>query len=369
MSLSVYYVTIAKKSNQSEQLDKMKKLSLRFSAWAIALVVVLLGARLGVLAQSNGLGITPKQSFTMKAGEQASNSLYINNLNRNLPLNVHIQVVDFEPADESGAAKLLQATDQPQTPWSLKPYLSLPDNVTVPAGQSKSIPFTIKLPASIGAGTYYSAVEYIASTGNTQQQVNIAASTATLLFINVPGQVTELMTMQDFGMVPMKLTHTKTGEAVYSSDPKAKIKSIFTDRHFEFAYRVKNGGNVAEQPAGSLLIKNIFGHTVAHVDNANPKAQLALIGQTRRFQGCNPKSLSTNDLPNDTNCIAFNLKPGFYTATLAIYYGQNGQETRQIGATAHFWYLPWTSVIVFLVILALIIYAIYRLYHKTSRRR
>jgi len=332
----------------------MKKLSLRLSAWALVLVVSLLGIRLSAVAQSNGLGVTPKQSFTMKAGEQASNSLYVNNLNRSLPLNIHLQIVDFEAANESGAAKLLQASDQPQTSWSLKPYLTLPDNVTVPPGQSKQIPFTIKLPASIGAGTYYSAVEYIASTGSTQQQVNIAASTATLLFINVPGQVNELMTMQSFGL---------------SSNNAGNTSSVFQSYPTFFSYRIKNSGNVAEQPAGSLIIKNIFGHTVAHVSNANPKGQLALIGQTRRFEGCNPRSLDANDLSKDSNCTPFSLKPGFYTATLAMYYGQNGQETRQIGATAHFWYLPWTAVVVFLAILALIIYAIYRLYHKTSRRR
>lgn len=331
----------------------MKKLSLRFSALALVLAVSLLVGGLKAGAQSNGLGVTPKLSFTMKAGEQASNSLYINNLNKTQPLNIHLQVVDFEASGENGSAKLLQASDQPLTKYSLKPYLSLPDNVVVPPGQSKQIPFTLKLPASVGAGTYYSAVEYIASTGSTQQQVNIAASTATLLFINVPGQVDELMTMESFGF-----SATTGGKSSYASSSAPKY----------FSYRIKNSGNVAEQPAGSLIIKNIFGHTVAHVTNANPKAQLALIGQTRRFEGCNPRSTAADDIPKDSNCTPFHLKPGFYTATLAVYYGQNGQETRQIGATAHFWYLPWSFVVVFVIILALIIYTIYRLYHKTTRR-
>src|SRR6266404_2565422 len=103
--------------------------------------------KFSALAQSNGLGVTPRQSFTMKAGDQASNSLFLNNLNKTQPLTVHIKIVDFEALDDSGSAKLLQASDQPQTPWSLKAYLSLPDVVTVPAGQSKQVPFTVKLPA------------------------------------------------------------------------------------------------------------------------------------------------------------------------------------------------------------------------------
>ncbi len=331
----------------------MKKLSLRFSAGVLVLVVALLGVRLSTSAQSNGLSIVPKLSFTMQAGTQASNSLYINNLSRTEPLNIHIQVVDFEASGQSGAAKLLQASDQPQTSWSLKPYLSLPDNVTVPAGQSKSIPFTIKLPASIGAGSYYSAVEYIAGSGSTQQQVNIAASSATLLFINVPGQVNELMTMENFG---------------FAKSEGANSSSVFQKSPSFFAYTIKNSGNVAEEPAGSMVIKNIFGHTVANVSNANPRGQLALIGQTRRFEGCNPKTTDPGELGKLSNCTPFKLGPGFYTATLVIYYAQNGQQSHQIGATSHFWVMPLYFVIIFLLVLALIIYAIYRLYHKTSRR-
>jgi len=324
----------------------------------VSLVTVMIGLFISMpglaAAQSNGLGITPKESFTMKAGQTASNSLFLANLNKNQPLNVHLSVVDFTYQDESGAAKLLQASDQPQTPWSLKPYITLPDSVTVAPGASKQVPFTLKLPENIGAGTYYSAVEYTASTGSGGQQVTIAASTATLLFINVPGKVTELLTMKSFGMFNNKTS---------------KFQSTFHNQPSYFAYRLANTGNLAEQPAGSVVIKNMFGHIVTKVDNANPKSQIALIGQTRKFTGCNPKSEAVEDLPKDENCVPLNLKPGLYTATLAIFYGQNGQETREIGATTHFWYLPWSFVIEALIVLALILYFAYRIVGARRRRR
>lgn len=332
---------------------KVKQIIKLVSTVTAALALSLLPA-IKVNAQSNGLGVTPKESYTMEAGQQASNVLYLNNLSKTQPLTVHLSVVDFTAEDETGAAKLLQASDQPQTPWSLKPYLTLPDFVTVAPASTKQVPFTIKLPASIGAGSYYSAVEYTATTGANQQQVNIAASTATLLFINVPGQVSELLTMKSFGMYNPKTT---------------KFQSVFHSLPSYFAYRIQNTGDAAEAPAGSLVIKNLAGHIVAKVDNANPKGQIALISQTRRFVGCNPKSTSSQDLPKDTNCTTFDLKPGFYTATLAILYGQNGQPTRQIGATAHFWYLPWGFVVEVLIVLALIVYFAYRIYSRVNRRR
>jgi hypothetical protein len=329
----------------------MKNLVKLACAAAIGAAAVLIPT-LQAAAQSNGLGVTPKESFTMKAGQQASNVLYLSNLNKTQSLRVHLTLVDFTAQDETGTAKLLQGSDQPQTPWSLKPYLTLPDFVTVAPNGTKQIPFTIKLPASIGAGTYYSAVEYTATAGDNQQQVNVSASTATLLFINVPGQVTELLTMKTFGMFEGN-----------------SFKSIFQKQPTFFDYRLQNSGNVAEQPAGSLVIKSMTGHIVAKVDNVNPKQQLALIGQTRRFQGCNPKSNVPEDLPKDTNCIPFNLKPGFYTATIAIFYGQNGQTTRQIGATTHFWYLPWSFILEALVVLALVVYFLLRVYKRVARRR
>jgi hypothetical protein len=322
---------------------------------AIALVIAaVLFAGSPVKAQSNGLGVTPKESFTMKAGQQASNSLFLSNLNKVVPLNVQIKVVDFTALDESGAAKLLQASDQAQTPWSLKPYLTVPDFVTVAPGASKQVPFTIKLPDNVGAGTYYSAIEYVASSGNDKQQVTISASTATLLFINVPGNVSELLSMKSFGMY----------------DPKSsKFQSFFRSQPEFFSYRITNSGNVAESPAGSVVIKNMFGKTVANVSNANPKGQLALIGQTRRFQGCNIKSTQPDELAKDSNCKPFNLSPGYYSATLVVLYGQNGQPTRQIGATSHFWYLPISFLIKVIVGLLVLGYVLHRLQGWYVRRR
>lgn len=305
-------------------------------------------------AQSNGLGVTPKESFTMKAGQQATNTLFLSNLNKTEPLRVKLTVVDFTSLDESGSAKLLQSTDQAQTPWSLKPYITLPEFVTVAPGASKQIPFTLKLPANIGAGSYYSAIEYTASTGGESQQVTIAASTATLLFINVPGNVKEQLILKQFG-----LFNTKTN----------KFQSFFQEKPKYFAYRLQNDGNLAESPAGTVIVKNIFGNKVAKVDNANPKGQLALIGQTRRFQGCNAKSKAAEELPKDSNCIPFDIKPGFYTANIVIFYGQNGQETRQIGATSHFWYLPWSFIVMALIVLLALVYAIYRIYNRTTSRK
>jgi hypothetical protein len=336
-------------------LQKTKELKWPFFTLLVAATSFL--PSLHTTAQSNGLGITPKLSYTIQAGNQRSDSLYINNLSTSQPLNLKLTVVDFKPQDETGTPQLLQASDSPVTPWSLKPYITLPQSVTIAPGKSKLVPFTIKIPASLGAGSYYSAVEYLAQNGNTPERVNVAASSATLLFATVPGQAKEQLSMEQFGA-------TQTDKA-----GKISFKSVFGKPPSSFSYRIKNSGNISESPSGSIVIKNFFGKVVANIDSANPRSELVLIGQTRRFDVCYPKSTDSQNLGKNDNCKSLNLKPGRYTAEIQMLYGLNGQNSSQIGAKATFWYLPLWFVFALFIVLALISYGIYRLYRKLSAPR
>ncbi len=314
----------------------------------VLLFTVLLVHDLPAAAQSNGLGITPKLSYTVNAGEQRSDTLYVNNLSTSQVLNLKLKVIDFKPQDETGAPKLLQASDEPLTPWSLKPYMTLPDRVTIEPGKSKLIPFTIKIPKSVGAGSYYSAVQYTAVSDFDQEKVNVAASSASLIFVTVPGDASELLNLVQFG--PYEGGKFQT---MFASKPPAS-----------FAYRIKNSGNISESPSGSIVVKNFFGHVVRSIDNANPLGQLVIIGQTRRFEVCAPKSDKQEDLGKPSNCKPLKLMPGRYTAQIELLYGQNGKTNRQIGATSTFWYLPIWFVILALIVLTAIVYGGWRLYKK-----
>jgi hypothetical protein len=320
----------------------------------LALVLVL-GASLlssaSVSAQSNGLGITPRINLTSKPGGSISDSLRINNLSSTQPLSLQITLVDFKPANDSGTPQLIEDPSVAPTPWSLKPYLSLPEFITIPAGQSKSIPYTIKFPPSVGAGSYYSAIEYKAQGNQNQQKVTVAASSATLVFVNVEGNASELLSLLNFG--PIKAAG-------------GGIKSSFSKPPTLFTYRLKNSGNLNEAPAGSIVIKNMLGHVIAGIDNVNPKSELALIGQTRRFEVCYPKNLDQQSLVKANNCKPLKITPGKYTAQLVLLYGQNGQPSRQIGANASFWYLPLWFIIVVIIVLAVIVWLAYQIYRRFS---
>ena len=330
---------------------KMKKFYLKLLAFSLA--IGLFGyLSLPAAAQSNGLGVTPRISLGSRPGGVIRDSLRVSNLSTTQPLNLRISVIDFRPAGESGTPQLIRDPNAEQTPWSLKPYLTIPETATVGAGQSTNIPFTVRFPENVGAGSYYSAIEYQAVGATDEQRVNIAASSATLLFINVQGDAQELLTLLDFG-----------------PSSGGKIKSIFSESPQTFQYRLKNSGNLNEAPAGSIVVKNMMGKIIASIDRVNPRGELALIGQTRRFETCYPRNTEESELVKPDNCQPLNLMPGRYTAEIVLLYGQNGQQTREIGAKAAFWYLPPWFVAFLIVVLAAIAWVVYTIYRRRKPRR
>jgi hypothetical protein len=324
---------------------------------------VVLSALSAVNAQSNGLGISPRKDYTIEAGENIKDRLYLDNLSDKDRLTVNIRVVDFKAADESGAPELDRREDVDPTPWSLRPFIDVPSKVTVEPGEAVFVPFSIAIPAGQGAGSYYSAIEYVAVTDE-QEQVSIAASTATLVFAKVPGETKQLLQLEQFGAY----------EASRDGEEGAFKGLFFSGPPRELAYRLTNEGNIAEQPSGSIIIKNIFGKEVKIIDDANPKDALALLGQTRRFQVCIETEEQVVKSQNETestvtSCKTPQLKPGRYTAELALLYGENGNNTKEVTAQATFWYLPaWFILLVALILGAVLALGTY-LYKKIRRPR
>jgi len=339
----------------------MKRFSSILSA-ALLTLVVMLGALPASAAttssgQSSGLSIQPRKNYTIKAGESITDKLTIGNLDDADTLNISLRMIDFTYTDQTGTPKLFLAQNAPQTTWSLKPFTTLPKTVQVGPGDTKTVQFSIKVPKNQGAGSYYGAIIYQAA-GTNGGNVALNASGATLVFVSVPGIVQENMTLQKYG--------------AYTSD-NGGVTGSFTyiatnAQPQQLAFALKNQGNVAESPAGSIVVKDTFGHTVSTIDSINPNSSLALIGQDRLFQTC-IKSLQEKiklegGTTKSTACTDPGLMPGRYTAHLDLFYGQNGNQTREITATATFWILPWWFIILCLIILLAIVYGIWRLKRK-----
>jgi hypothetical protein len=295
-------------------------------------------------AQSSSLSIPPKKNYIVEPGDSVDDSLVIRNLDATHELNLYLRVIDFTYTDDSGTPKLMLDQNAEPTTWSLRNYLKVPESVTVPAGQSQTVKMSVTMPKGIGAGSYYSAIIY-STTAPSGGNVGLAASGVTLAFVTVPGTVNENLTIKSLGS--------------YNADAKAYQYFNFNEPKV-IAYTLENKGNVTEAPAGSITLKDMFGHEYS-VSDVNPSKSLALIGQTRTFQACVKLAAQSVDFQGSKTeanaCVSPGLWPGLYTVSADLFYGQNGNLTKELTKTTHFWYLPlWFLIIAAIIILVLAFY-------------
>lgn len=325
------------------------------AALTVSLMII---SPVSAATSSSGLSITPRKNFNIQPGSGVTDKLTIGNLDGGNDLNITFRVVDFTFMDETGTPKLFLAENAAQTTWSLKPFTTLPQSLVVPKGASRTVNFSVKIPKGQGAGSYYSAIQYVA-TGASGSNVNLNASGVTLVFVSVPGVVNENMDLKKLGAYQTNKDGA-SGKFVY----------IAMDKPKQIGYSLKNSGNVAESPVGSMTIKPMFGKAKT-IENINRVASLALIGQTRLFTTCiqneQQKVEFGEGTVTSTKCDTPKLIPGRYTVTLDAFYGQNGNNTHEIQKTAHFWYLPTWFLIAVLVAILFIAYQIWKLRRRINR--
>ena len=336
----------------------MKRLkSIIVAACAVLLAVVAALPSMPVSAAgSASLGITPRKDYLVEPGKSVSDTILIRNLDESAPLNLTLRVVDFTYTGNDGTPKLMLAANAPQTTWSLIPFLTVPETVTVPASGTKTVNIKVAIPAGQGAGSYYSAIIY--STGAPDGgNVGLSASGVTLVFTTVPGQVNEKLTLEKFGAYQNATTSSA-----------AKFVYFTGDQPLNIGYLLKNSGNVAESPVGSITYKYMFGKTQT-ISNVNPNNSLALIGQSRTFVSCfktQDTSVALVDSGTSTasTCVTPGLWPGYYSLSLDLFYGLNGNLTQEIVGHGGFWYLPTWFLVVFFVVLVIVAFAVWRVVVK-----
>lgn len=301
---------------------------------------------------SSSLSIAPKKNYVIDPGDSIKDKLVIRNLDVSASLQLTLRVVDFTYTDDGGTPKLLLDQNAEQTTWSLKPFLTIPETVTIPAGGSKTLDMKVAIPSGHGAGSYYSAIVYSSGSGE-GGNVGLSASGVTLVFTTIPGKVKEDLQLEKFGP--------------YSNESKDYMPFFTAAEPQQMAYTLKNSGNVTEAPVGSITLKGMFGQEYKITD-VNPSRSLALIGQTRTFEACVRAKEADMKLQDSnvtaTTCVSPGLWPGYYSATADLYYGQNGNNTEEIIKTVGFWYLPWWFVGVCLVILGVAAFYIWKLVRR-----
>lgn len=220
-----------------------------------------------------------------------------------------------------------------ETIYSLSSWIQLPQApITLAAGESKTVSFTVLVPANASPGSHFGGVFFDTST----QQVTttgsaISVEVGSVINLQIAGNIIEDARIQEFS----------TDSIIYGSPAVA------------FTTKVENMGNVLVTPHGVIQITDMLGHQVGTVtvnDSAAPVFPGSVRSYTTSWQGAG-------------------FAIGRYQAVLSLSYGTEAKRT--ISAVNSFWIIPFKLTLIVvgsLLALILIIYLWVRLYLRRQLR-
>lgn len=260
----------------------------------------------------------PVLNVTANPGQTVTTQLSLRDVSSG-KLIVKGQVNDFIAAGEDGTPKILLEDGEPN-PYSLKNWVAPLAQMTLEPRQIKNLPIVIKVPADAAPGSYYGVVRFTATPPELEDTgVSLSASLGALVFLRVNGAAKEGMEIVDF----------------YANNG-GKPGTLFESTPIKFVERLKNTGNIHEQPAGQVVITDMFGNKIAAVNvNLPPRSIL-------------PQSVRKFEQPLDSSVIGDKMLFGRYTAELRITYGSNKQT---VTSSLAFWVVPWRMIIAVIIVL------------------
>jgi hypothetical protein len=219
------------------------------------------------------------------------------------------QINDFTAQGEEGMPKLLLDEGE-SSPYSMKTWFRPIGRITLKSREIQGLPFVIDIPKDAAPGGYFAVVRFSASpAGIDSTGVSLSASVGALIFMRVNGEAKEKLSIVSFNAV----------------DKQKQPKTLLEGTPITFAVRVKNEGNVHEQPSGRIIIKDMFGKTVAGL-NVNMPPRNVLPGSIRRFES-----------KLDETVIGNKKLFGRYRAEVSI----TDAKGQTVTDNVTFWVIPW----------------------------
>ncbi len=269
----------------------------------------------------------PVLNLTADPGQVIKSSISIRDVST-VDLLVTNQINDFEANGEDGSPRVI-LDETEENAFSIRSWIQPLDQITLKSKQVKSIPLTIFVPESAAPGGYYGIVRFTGTpVGVDGSGVSLNASLGTLIFLRVSGQAKEEVTIQEF--------FPNSGGNKY---PLYEFKPL------TLSVRLKNTGNIYEQPTGLITVKDMFGKPVVNLP-INAEERIILPDSTRKF-----------DQVIDDTAVGSGLMFGYYTAEVTVKYGSNGQSVTE---KTSFWVIPWKLILlgVALLVLAFFVFRI-----------
>lgn len=229
------------------------------------------------------------------------------------------EVNDFVASGEDGTPKII--LDDSVSPYSLKQWVSPLPVLTLKPKEIKTLTITINVPADASPGGYYGVIRFTGTPPDLEGAgVSLSASLGSLVLLTVNGEAKEGLEIEEFSV-----SHdSKTG-------------TLFEAIPLNFIQRLKNTGNIHEEPTGLVTVKDMFGNTVATLPINQPARDIL------------PQSIRKFEVPLDSTVIGNKILFGLYTADLTVTYGTDKQT---LTSSITFWVIPYT--LIGIIVIALI---------------
>ena len=231
------------------------------------------------------------------------------------------EINDFVAAGETGTPKILTDKNDNNNPFTLKNWITPLPSFQLSPNSIQTLNVSIDVPANASPGGHYGVIRFTGTPPKLEGTgVSLSASLGALVLLTVNGNLTHKLSVEQF-----------------STTDGTKAKSLFEAAPVTFEVRLKNTGNIQEQPTGNIMVTDMFGKTVGGV-NINVPPHNILPSSIRKF---------TSTL--DKTVIGSKHLFGKYTATLNVSYGGGKPTTLTDHIT--FWVIPYKLIAIVIIVL------------------
>lgn len=303
----------------------------------------------------SGLRISPTRSeLSIVPGDNREVIQTVKNVTTN-PVTVQPTLNDFESDGVTGEPRLIGDQDQVSA-YSLREFIALPEDFDLQPDEEKEVVISVNVPSEASPGAYFGSVLYRASPQGSSGdgQVALVASVGSLVLLEVPGEITEQIQINDI--------------SAYLED---NAGSLFTKKPDAIGIEIENLGNSFSQPFGKVSVKDWRGNEIFlyELNDTTPRGNI-LPNSTRLFtqELFDVETRTVNDQEEITKTSPISW-PGRYSITGNISHGTTG-EIFTVNTT--FWYIPaWLIIVLVVLVVSLIVGAVlmYRKYVTKGTKR
>ncbi len=250
-------------------------------------------------------------SFNANPGQTISSKIILRNISSSTRI-VTNEINDFTASGEDGTPRIL-LEDDPSNPYSIKKWIDPVSSLTLKSKEVTELTIKINVPSDASPGGYYGVIRF---TGNAPDLddtgVALSGSLGTLMILTVNGDVKENLNVEE-----------------YSVNNEGKTGNFFEATPVNFVVRLKNTGNIHEEPYIRVAVKDMFGKAVAGVKLNSPPEKVL------------PNSIRRYDEDFGKSVLGDKILFGRYTAEVTITYGKDDKTMKQ---TISFWVIPYRMI-------------------------